>query len=274
MKRILCICMCLMMALMAVGCKNEEKREEKTDNKISVETPINVYTADNLPASSYFVKKNDKFELCNVEFAGGDTHWINGYYAYDCGYADIKGDTARIPCIDRMNDQLVTTLGSSKFTLQRVDQWWYSYPAWVDSFRGEDYLSLGKVRLNVQEPPFSFMYEINGCTKYWEGLEISGVGTKHLFTTRDFSDSLYALISDQIVSFEYGMYEGTKYVSHRLTLDSMFCTLGSRYVCPVEKTKDGYFVIDLSMLPPGMYAVYCGDTETAFDGDQLISIIQ
>lgn len=267
------VCMGLVLTIVAVSCTRTDEQEATEDRKVPAATPVTVFAADNLPAKSYFVKENDAFKVCDVEFAGGDTHWINGYYAYDCGYADIKGDIASIPRIDRAKAELVTTLGSSKFTLQRVNEWWYSYPAWVTSFLGEDSLSLGTVRLDVQEPPISFMEEINGCTKYWEGLNISGVSTRHLFTTRDFSDSLYALISDRIVTLEYGTYNETKYVSHQLTLDSMFCTLGSRYVCNVEKTKDGYFIIDLSMLPPGMYAVYCGDTETASDGDQLIHIV-
>lgn len=67
------------------------------------------------------------------------------------------------------------------------------------------------------------------------------------------------IVSDRPTSFTYGFYEGTSWSEGEVTTSKPYYDYsgldrdGSEYVAPVVRGKEGYFVIDVSNVPSGVY---------------------
>lgn len=74
-----------------------------------------------------------------------------------------------------------------------------------------------------------------------------------------FPTTLNAYLSDTYEeTFTYGSFEGTEYIETNVAMLSPFytCDFSSSAKVPVEKTMDGYFIIDISSLESGCYWLY------------------
>lgn len=84
----------------------------------------------------------------------------------------------------------------------------------------------------------------------------------------EYYDSLseYAKIlrADKGDEFTFGYYSGTSFISDSCTADYYYCVRGDYTTwneLPVEKTTNGYFIVDFSSLEPGQYLFRFGDHE-------------
>ena len=70
-------------------------------------------------------------------------------------------------------------------------------------------------------------------------------------------------------SYTVGYYEGTKWVEKSIEIDTPYCSVqektrinerapryDSSISAPCEKTKEGYFICNLSDVPAGLYSLY------------------
>lgn len=89
--------------------------------------------------------------------------------------------------------------------------------------------------------------------------EINGVAVDGSAT--EFLSSEYEVIRGYVTNPTYdsitvGYYLGTKFHETEMYFDVPFCTCSEvSYTVPVEKTKNGYFIVDISSIPSGTYLV-------------------
>ena len=60
------------------------------------------------------------------------------------------------------------------------------------------------------------------------------------------------IYSDSPKTFTAGYYSGTKFIESPVSLDTNYYEFGQKVPVPVEKTKDGYFVVDLTSIDSGL----------------------
>lgn len=70
-------------------------------------------------------------------------------------------------------------------------------------------------------------------------------------------DVLSMYRSDEEKALSAGWYEGTRWVDGAMVLDVPYCfaSFEETVTAPVEKTKDGYFAVDISGVGPGLYVL-------------------
>lgn len=115
----------------------------------------------------------------------------------------------------------------------------------------------------VSEPLFFVRFQ-QDCM--YNAEEINGIETNSLEDRREaiqaneditlVHDAL--AVSNEVTSFTYGKYQGTKWMEETISVDQPGWKIMDEEPITVshEKTKEGYFIIDLSGVPSGMYAFH------------------
>lgn len=227
---------------------------------------------DSLVENKVYVKKTE-----NVDLITGDVVQDDHFYSTDVLSLDYEAGTiyalentafgdkfARVsgyPILERGNgDLLITTKNTSQYTLRKVSNIQYCYPAVIKEMYTSGGLYWSDSYMPVEMPGRQGFVEINGVeVDHYEDLaqllQPMGITASPL---NEFFFSGKVLMSDTPAELTMGYYSGTKFCEETIHLDHSVYTLGERFTCPVQRTKYGYFIVDTSSLEPGYYVIEDG----------------
>lgn len=161
-------------------------------------------------------------------------------------------------------------------------------PTVVDKSNGEQLIAVGDAGIGIDDEVTCTRVNLAGYSNFYllmetrletmetiAGIDISAVnedlaatnaaisGTPFYITEYSvgspFPTTLNAYLSDTYEeTFTYGHFEGTEYIETNVAMLSPFytCDFSGTAKVPVEKTMNGYFIIDISSLEPGCYWLY------------------
>lgn len=97
----------------------------------------------------------------------------------------------------------------------------------------------------------------NNISQLNQALSSTGIRYYPYISSKGYDYGVF-LSSEKNIMFEYSWYEGTQYKSEEAEMYYTYylAPLKDEVQAPVEKTTDGYFVVDLSDVPKGQYLVY------------------
>ncbi len=170
---------------------------------------------------------------------------------------DLESD---IPVFDSSsNEQLVTFNAAADYEIYPVIDQMYCYPVEV--------VDAGSNGINFNRVPLLDCEHIDDYTEEVEGHTItsmddldSAISAKGCFIYAIEDDWLFSTTTDFICSTEPtslvgGYWSGTSFIEYNIDVNASFYSLGNMELVEVEKTKDGYFVVDTSQLAPGRYVI-------------------
>lgn len=174
-------------------------------------------------------------------------------------------------------------------------------PLIVDTTKGDHLILTGKTVNDFEESLTGedrFAMDWRAEKYYWSGEEVNLLDIVELEgqniegkLDRHIKDSPYKKLADEVFgsyglefhavsgdkgsivskspsNYSYGYYNGTKWTEvnavNNVPLYEITFDTGWAFLASVEKTKDGYFLVDLSGVEPGLYvnAFHCGDQST------------
>lgn len=161
-------------------------------------------------------------------------------------YFTVHDESASIPTISLTSgDRVISTLAWDSV---------YAYPVKSEGFG------------NFSSPNTNYWSELNGIDLEASGREVEDVLSE--LGIRYGSETGYYFVSDAPRSVTFGFYEGTKFKEQTLAVDkpyfqadtddtvwNLFYGKDSRKELVQNKTKEGYFTVDLSSFPQGRYVL-------------------
>lgn len=212
---------------------------------------------------------NDKYVgMTNTGYVESIT-WCRGFQAgyYDTYIADWDGNVSNLPHIDLTYMDVVTTIGGvSTYDFRRVTVAGYTCP-WL--YMNYTSMSGYTSAFMVQELDMTCNLDL-----YW-GVQIDEIDGVEGVTLGDWSSVLhekgikrqthyksvggisnpayYLFVADTPTSIEIGHYMGVEYDSDTVWVDKAIVRVDETITVAPERTKDGYFKIDVSSLPDGIY---------------------
>lgn len=243
----------------SVHIKSEPQHKE-TDHVYNINEATNI--------GGLFIREGDKFYQFDKTYEIQYNAWTT--YAYDYfGYKEFsEDDNISVPNINISGDrELVTFDNVSTYTCYSV--------------KNSGFIALESFELNSNFPFVSFgeydAEEINGLPfnptipddgRYgWDVAEdelrkiLDNIGCYFIYEELATEEKFgYRFIGSHEPNryIKIGYYEGTTFIEKDITCDDKYFYFTEKKELPVEKTKNGYFVVNTSSLESGEYVFYFG----------------
>lgn len=280
----------LLVSLSLFSCSNRIKNDE-SETESSIKTTTKIIT-ENTTEPSTIQHANDE-DGCDISEVKSDTHWaIKRLDKFICldepskllfpSSAFIQGfnfpefmsefayeDKIKIYNLDLTNgDELVTFSITGSTTFKPVISTEYCYPWQINLY--DNHIELTHNILNPTENDRLSVEEINGSPAYeYEGLHKmyyygqyykENDPTTYAYELGDKYN--YILLGSKNQPITFSWYDKTQYIEKTVKCDcNMYVTdpFGSITV-KADKTKNGYFIFDISKMNSGLYVMQESDT--------------
>ncbi len=249
---------------------------EKTETSSDSGEITGAYTLEQAAEKGgIYVKKGSKFyPISNYQFYEMDTNIIYSMenYGYAIAYSD--DDQCDMVTLELAEGDLLVTFDSSElfhdrseYDLFYVSDMCRCYPAQVQGFTSEGirFKSLYNVDNRQRKK-----HEVHTCAEINGSIVQEKWKLKNIILKNDcwlvgdiYNQNDSWMLGDYICSFSRnpvsltgGYYDGTQYKEYNISVGSDMSYITSIINAPVEKTKNGFFIIDTSQLSTGKYLVY------------------
>lgn len=174
---------------------------------------------------------------------------LRKYTDFSAACALSLPNDSQIPSLSQSSDTLVL-VDHTLVSCRKVETYGFTIPCYFkvyDNGVHDVMASLGSVA--------------NGLPTSWQGgiEEINGSDPNSYLSKMIYTEPYYLLNANYGDTYNLSFYEGTDYKTYTVSANVMYFYFGNEYnltkeiKLPVEKTKNGYFIVDISSLSKGMY---------------------
>lgn len=178
----------------------------------------------------------------------------------NCGLLLPENEEKATVTLDRLRQQLVLSSTSESYSyvsFRDVKGFEYIYPVQFDSYF--NVVSYGIYTLDGTTPiknmgrinnkTIDSVYEVDPQSP-WYGGSIGGIYAKRFFGMDRY---MWVTNSRRPKEITVSEYRGTRYFETSVMLDAKLYEFGDRFDVNIERTKNGYFIVDTSELKEGLY---------------------
>lgn len=215
----------------------------------------------------FYVLRDGRYKMIDSQLRTGIENEYSAGDFYDAGILDEPTNIT----VDRRYEQLITTFDIAEISAREV--WDYG---WVSPYvfdPSESNLFGNRVEVDKRLDVFGIMEgeerEIDWIDEVF-GVPITDVdmieattGQRGIFFIQQvksspslyYGDTIYIFTAQEKGYIDTGIYENMKYKSFNMPLDKYIymAYMDEEDVCSVQRTKNGYYIIDTSGLPDGTY---------------------
>lgn len=174
-----------------------------------------------------------------------------GIYPLDSEFEDVQGGTFTQVSLSE-GERVLTTI-NDQARYRAVDEVGYFGGSQIVGFTPESEINgvvVGGDGISLYSNVEQILNSMN--------IDLASTGSSD---AREFYGIFNMLFSTEPTSFNLGSYQGTDWVEETVEINRPCYTLVQEEEgdLPVEKTKEGYFIIDCSSLSPGRYMLQSGN---------------